>query len=175
MVGLFKDLFSSFNVIEIRDCKTYLEIWKKKKIQDYLILIQVSGSTPSPPQKKITSYHYIVTLLGIQFFFFPRRARREIFHIADNSVRCLSNYFLTSCPLFRWHERAKVPIRRNFSHPCLPSFRTPGAETNYDFVKLETPWRESRERRSPRERSLSDTHSVFTGWFVFLPATFLPR
>lgn len=56
----------------------------------------------------------------------------------------------------------------------FPSFRTPRPK-RYDFAKLETPWRESRERKSPREGSLPDTHSVSAAWFVFPPATFLPR
>lgn len=82
--------------------------------------------------------------------------------------------FVHRAPCFAGRESRTTYRSAETSH--IPSFLpNSGAETNYDFVKLETPWRESRERRSPRERSLPDTHSVFAGWFVFLPATFLPR
>jgi len=46
-------------------------------------------------------------------------------HNVDNSVRCLSNYFLASCRKvslisLAWKQNG-VPIRRNFSRPFLPS------------------------------------------------------
>lgn len=53
------------------------------------------------------------------------------------------------CPVFRWRG-SRTAWRTDAETSHVPFFPpNSGAETSYDFAKLETPWRESRERRNP--------------------------
>jgi len=168
---IFKNFLKSCLTLSKIQYITIIYILEYEKTQDYLILTQVWGGTPSSRKRTFvhcnlryssslfrTIVKYFITSItqcAVYPIIFLRRARRK-------------------CPLFRWRGSRTAYRSAETSHvpSFLPNFET---ETSYDFAKLETPWRESRERRSPHEGSHPDTHSVSAGWFVFPPATFLPR
>jgi len=103
----------------------------------------------------------------------PSSHKRTFVHCnlrySSSLFRTIVKYFITSitqcavypiiflrragkCPLFRWRGSRTAYRSAETLSSRVPSFLSNfETETSYDFAKLETPWRESRERRSPRE------------------------